>query len=127
MSNEKRIILLAGAMIVAALWFRVLAFSANPTEHVVKNIDAAEVIQSKPISSGTAQAAIQEEDDFSRICTDATGSPVRCSETDEDMICIRTRVGTYSGIKIDCFTGQPIPTAEDSTSRTGRASYRSPY
>jgi hypothetical protein len=73
------------------------------------------------------QVALNETDEFGKICTNAEGSLVECLETSEDTICIRTRVGAHSGIRIDCNTDQPILTDQDGTLRAHGAKYRSPY
>jgi hypothetical protein len=126
MTNEKRTILLIGAMIVAALWFRVVAEYAASTSHVI-NITEAEVISPETLSPPETQAALIETVEFGKICTNADGSPVKCSEFDDDTICIRTRVGAHSGIRVDCKSERPIPADDDSVAREGGAKYRSPY
>jgi len=122
MTNAKLTTLLTGALIVAALWFRVLVVVANPTSHIIDTTNDAEVIFSETISSDESQTALKEMDEFGKICTTSKGSPVKCSEINEDTICIRVRAGSHSGTKIDCKTDQPIP-----TERARDAKYRSPY
>ena len=127
MTNEKLTTLLTGALIALALWFRVLADDAIPTSHAIDTADNNEVISAEMMSPEKVQVALNELSEFSKICTNATGSLVKCLETSADTICIRTRVGAHSGIRIDCNTDQPIPTDEDSTFRAHEAKYRSPY
>ena len=122
MTNAKLTTLLTGALIVVALWFRVLVVAASPTSHVIDTTNHAEVIVSETMSSEESQTALKEMDDFGKICTTGKGSPVNCSEINEDTICIRVRAGANSGTKIDCKTNQPIP-----TERARDAKYRSPY
>jgi hypothetical protein len=102
MTNEKRIVLLIGAFVVAALWFRAAA-------------------------SDSIQASLMPADEFGRICTNAEGSPVRCSEINEDAICIQRPAGAHSGTRIDCNTGEPIPANGIDAPGQGGAKYRSPY
>ena len=127
MTNEKLTTLLTGALIASALWFRVLADDAIPTRQVLDIADNTEVISAEMKSPEEIQVALNETDEFGKICTNASGSLVKCQEINEDTICVRTRVGAHSGIRIDCNTGQPIPTDEDSTLRAHEAKYRSPY
>ena len=127
MANEKLTTLLTGVLIASALWFRVLADDAIPTSHAIDTADNAEVISAEKMSPEKVQVALNELGEFSKICTNASGSLVKCLETSADTICIRTRVGAHSGIRIDCNTDQPIPTDEDSTLRAHEAKYRSPY
>ena len=127
MTNEKLTTLLTGALIASALWFRVLADDANPPRQVIDTADNAEVISVEMKLPKEIQVALNETDEFGKICTNAEGSLVECLEISEDTICIRTRVGAHSGIRIDCNTDQPIPTDEDSTLRAHEAKYRSPY
>lgn len=124
MTNERLATLLTGALIVAALWFRVLADVANPTSHATHTADAAGVSSSEKISSQDARATPNVIDEFGKICANTTGSLVKCSEIDEDTICIRTRAGANTGARIDCGTDEPIPADEFSASR---AKNRSPY
>ncbi len=121
MTNAKLTTLLTGALIVAALWFRVLV-AASPTSHEIDTTNDAEVIVSETMSSEESQAALKEMDEFSKICITGKGSPVKCSEINEDTICIRVRAGAHRGTKIDCKTDQPIP-----TECARAAKYRSPY
>ena len=127
MTNEKLTTLLTGALIASALWFRVLADDAIPTRQVIDTADNNEVISAEMKSPEEFQVALNETDEFGKICTNAEGSLVECLETSEDTICIRTRVGAHSGIRIDCNTGQPILTDQDGTLRAHGAKYRSPY
>ncbi len=127
MTNEKLTTLLTGVLIASALWFRVLADDAIPTRHVIDTADNAEVISAKMMSPEEVQVAPNETGEFGKICINASGSLVKCREINEDSICIRTRVGAPSGIRIDCNTDQPIPTDQDSTLRAHEAKYRSPY
>ncbi len=127
MANEKLTTLLTGALIALALWFRVLADDAIPTSHAIDTADNTAVISAEIKLSEEIQVALNETDEFGKICTNASGSLVKCQEINEDSICIRTRVGAHSGIRIDCNTDQPIPTDEDSTLRAHEAKYRSPY
>jgi hypothetical protein len=126
MTNEKRIILLTGALIVAALWFRAAAEYVNPTGDVTETA-IAEVISHDPLSSEAIQAALIPTNELSKICTNAEGSPVRCSEISEDAICIQRPVGAHSGTRIDCNTGEPIPANAIDAQGQGGAKYRSPY
>lgn len=126
MTNEKRIILLAGALIVAALWFRAAAEYVNPTGHVIDSAKI-EVSSSVPLSSEAIQTAQIQAAEIGRICTNAEGSPVACSEINEDTICIRTLVGAHNGTRIDCNTGEPIPANGIDAPGQGGAKYRSPY
>jgi hypothetical protein len=121
MTNEKRIVLLIGAFVVAALWFRAAAEYVNPTGHVTESA-IAEVISHDPLSSEAIQAALIPTNEFSKICTNAEGSPVRCSEINEDAICIQRPVGAQSGTRIDCNTGEPIP-----ANGIDAQGHRSPY
>lgn len=127
MTNEKLTTLLTGVLIASALWFRVLADDAIPTRHVIDTADNIEVISAEKMSPEKVQVAPNETGEFGKICTNASGSLVKCLETSADTICIRTRVGAHSGIRIDCNTDQPIPMDEDSTLRAHEAKYRSPY
>ena len=127
MSNEKRFILLVGAIIVTALWFRVLAVSAYPPNDVFEATDQSEVMASEPTSLEKTQVALNETVEFSKICTSGNGLPVSCSEFNEDTMCLILRNGAHSGIKVDCNTDQPIPADEYGASGVGGAKYRSPY
>ncbi len=122
MTKAKLTTLLTGALIVAALWFRVLVVVASPTSHVIDSTDDAEVINSDTMPPEEFQVALKNMDESSKICTTGKGSPVKCSEINEDTICIRVRAGAHSGTKIDCKTDQPIP-----TEYARAAKYRSPY
>jgi len=127
MTNEKLTTLLTGALIASALWFRVLADDAIPTRQVIDTADNTEVISAEMKSPEEIQVALNETDEFGKICTNAEGSLVECLETSEDTICIRTRVGAHSGIRIDCKTDQPVLTDQDGMLRAYGAKYRSPY
>ena len=127
MSNEKRFILLVGAIIVAALWFRVLAVSEFATNDMVETIDQPEVMVTQPTSLEKTQVALNETVEFSKICTSGNGLPVSCSEISEETMCLILRDGAHSGIKVDCNTDQPIPADEYGASGVGGAKYRSPY
>ena len=127
MTNEKLTTLLTGALIASALWFRVLADDAIPTRQVLDIADNTEVISAEMKSPEEIQVALNETDEFGKICTNASGSLIECREINEDSICIQTRVGALSGIRIDCISDQPIPTDEDSALRAHEAKYRSPY
>ena len=127
MTNAKLTTLLTGALIVAALWFRVFVVVANPTSHVIDSTDDAEVINSDTMPPEEVLVALKNMDVSSKICTTDKGSPVKCSEINEDTICIRVRAGAPSGIRIDCKTDQPIPADEYSGTRARDAKYRSPY
>ena len=127
MTNEKLTTFLTGALIASALWFRVLADDAFPTRHVIDTAGNNEVNSAEMMSPEKVQVALNELGKFNKICTNASGSLVACQEINEDSICIRTRVGAHSGIKIDCNTDQPLSTDEDSTFRAHGAKYRSPY
>jgi hypothetical protein len=118
MTNEKRIVLLIGAFVVAALWFRAAAEYVNPT---------GDVIETNETDSDSIQASLMPADEFGRICTNAEGSPVRCSEINEDAICIQRPAGAHSGTRIDCNTGEPIPANGIDAPGQGGAKYRSPY
>ena len=121
MTNAKLTTLLTGALIVAALWVRVLVVVANPTSQVIDAADA-EVINSDTMPPEEVQVTLKNMDESSKICTTGKGSPVKCSEINEDTICIRVRAGAHSGIRIDCKTDQPIP-----PERVRDAKYRSHY
>jgi len=127
MTNEKLTTLLTGTLIAAALWFRVLADDAIPTRHEIDTAGGAKVISSETMPPGEVQVALQEMDEFSNICTNGEGALVNCLEINEDTICIRTRVGAHSGVRIDCNTGEPIPTDEVAATRARTARNRSPY
>ena len=127
MTNEKLTTLLTGALIAAALWFRVLADNPNPTNHEINTAGGAKVISSETMPPREVQLALKETDEYGKICTNEKGSLVNCLEASKDTTCIRIRVGTHSGIRIDCVTGQPIPTDEGSGSRARDVKYRSPY
>ncbi len=127
MTNEKLTTFLTGALIASALWFRVLADDANSTKHIIDTADNAEVISAEMMSPEEVHVALNETGEFGKICTNAEGSLVECVEISEDTICIRTRVGAHSGIRIDCNTDQPIPTNQESTLRAHETKYRSPY
>ncbi len=117
MTKENLITLLAGALIIAALCLRVLADNVNPKRYVIDTTDGAEVISSETMSPEEIQAALKEMDESGKICSNGKGSLVKCSEPDEDTICIRARVGAHGHIRIDCKTRQPIPTDEGSELR----------
>ncbi len=127
MSNGKRFILAAGAIIVAALWFRAFAVSPYPTSDIIETTVDTEVIDSETIYLEKAQAALNERNEVSKICTTGNGSPVSCAAINEDTMCISVRVGAHSGVRIDCNTGQAIPTDEYGAPGAGGAKYRSPY
>ena len=126
MTNEKRTILLIGAVIVAALWFRVIAEYVNPTALLIDTSEA-ELINPETSSPPETQAALIETIEFGKICTNAEGAIVDCLAISEDTICIQTLVGAHSGFRIDCNSDRPIPTYDDSASQQGGAKYRSPY
>jgi hypothetical protein len=126
MTNEKRIVLLIGAFVVAALWFRAAAEYVNPTGDVIET-NETEVFSPDLSSSDSIQASLMPADEFGRICTNAEGSPVRCSEINEDAICIQRPAGAHSGTRIDCNTGEPIPANGIDAPGQGGAKYRSPY
>jgi hypothetical protein len=127
MSNDKRLILLAGAIIVAALWFRVLAVSVFATSETVETSDNAVVVDSAMTYLEDVQAALPETDEFSKICTSGNGLPVSCSDISDDTMCISLRVGAHSGTRIDCNTHQAIPADDYGGPGAGGAKYRSPY
>jgi hypothetical protein len=127
MSNEKRIILLVGAIIVAALWVRVFAVSAYSPSEPIEVADDPQLVDPEAIYLERAQAALQESKNSSKICTSGNGSPVSCSQIDQDTLCISLRAGAQSGTRIDCVTDQPIPSDEHDASGAGGAKYRSPY
>jgi hypothetical protein len=129
MTNEKRIILLIGALIVAGLWFRVIAEYTNPTNptNQVINTAQAALIDPEDMSPQETQAVLIETIEFGKVCTSAGGSPVKCSEVDEDSICIRTLVAAQRGFRVDCKSDRPVPANDDSWAREGGTKYKSPY
>ena len=73
MTNAKLTTLLTGALIVAALWFRVFVVVANPTSHVIDSTDDAEVINSDTMPPEEVLVALKNMDVSSKICTTDKG------------------------------------------------------
>ena len=119
MTKENRNTLLAGALIVAAIWVAVLADeSAQKKNRTIISDDLVE-ISPETMSPDEMQAALAYMRESGFTCTTAAGTLVKCPDMDKDVTCIRARVGATSGsaIRIDCETRQPIPTDEESAFR----------
>ena len=125
MSNEKRAILIVGAMIVAALWVRAIAEYVYLTSDVAE-VTSAEVVESQYVLPENSHAAVPALDELDKICTDTEGAIVDCLAVTEETICIQTLGGAQSGFRVDCKSDQPIP-LDDGTARQGGAKYRSPW